>query len=101
MDETLKWFSTLGVGGILAGGMFMLYRRQAKENLAAMMVQAREHQTALLDINRRLEHIIESSRQERQATQLALIDALSGNSAVIATHTQVMNDVRDWMRRDR
>ena len=29
--ETLKWFTTLGVGGVLAGFMFMFYRKDARE----------------------------------------------------------------------
>ena len=29
--EFLKWFATLGVGGILAGFMFMFYRKDVKQ----------------------------------------------------------------------
>lgn len=27
--ETMKWFASMGVGGVLAGGMFYLYRKDA------------------------------------------------------------------------
>lgn len=29
--ETLKWLASLGVGGALAGGMFMVYRKDSRE----------------------------------------------------------------------
>lgn len=30
-DEVIKWFATLGVGGVLAGIMFFFYRKDVKQ----------------------------------------------------------------------
>jgi hypothetical protein len=38
--ETLKWLVSLGVGGILAGGMFMVYRKDMKINSDAWRGQS-------------------------------------------------------------
>jgi hypothetical protein len=50
--ETLKWFVSLGVGGILAGMMFFFYRKDAAQWQAAwrgqseMLVQVVKENTA-------------------------------------------------------
>lgn len=52
--ETIKWISSLGVGGVLAGGMFMIYRKDAKEwreawrGQAEIMVQVIKENTAAI-----------------------------------------------------
>ncbi len=52
--DTLKWLASLGVGGVLAGGMFLVYRKDMKVNSEAwrgqsemLMVVVKENTAAI------------------------------------------------------
>ncbi len=55
--ETLKWLASLGVGGILAGGMFAVYRKDAAawqeawKGQAAILIQVVKENTAAMTAN--------------------------------------------------
>ncbi len=55
--ETLKWCASLGVGGALAGGMFMVYRKDAREweeawkGQTALLLQVVKENTAAMTAN--------------------------------------------------
>lgn len=69
-NDIMQWFATLGVGGILAGGMFLVYRKDMKQNYSSLKEQlAREE--------KRSEALIEVLKENTEAITLqsGLIDA--------------------------
>jgi hypothetical protein len=61
-EETLKWLASLGVGGILAGFIFMVYRKDSREWQAAwkgqtelLMSIVRDNTKAMTSLDERLE----------------------------------------------
>lgn len=63
--ETLKWFASLGVGGILGAGMFLYHRKDAREWLA----------------------VVAEQRDAYQKCADTLLQVVIGNSATIALNT--------------
>ena len=77
--EFVKWFATLGVGGILAAFMFVFYRKDVKqyttlwEAMANQLIVVIKENTAS---NVRLIALIES--QERNALRKSDVEMLMG-----------------------
>jgi soluble cytochrome b562 len=103
--EMVKWLGTLGVGGVVAGMMAIMMSAQAKAHKAEFKAHAEAQSTALLAVNERLEHIINTSRQERQSGQEALITTIKESAtvhrevgAIVAAHQEVLHNLRDVLR---
>lgn len=47
--ETIKWFTTLGVGGILAAFMFLFYRKDQKQFTELWQAQASQFASIIRD----------------------------------------------------
>lgn len=64
--EALKWLASLGVGGVIAGGMFLVYRKdalawqQAWKGQSEMLVQVIKENTAAIT------ELIEVHRENRR-----------------------------------
>ena len=75
--EVIKWFATLGIGGVLAGFMFMFYRKDIKQftelwrSTAEQLIAVIRENTAS---NVRLITMLEN--QERNALRKADIEML-------------------------
>lgn len=103
--EMVKWFATMGVGGSLAAMSLVMLWRQQSEHKSEYKALMDKHSESLLKVNERLEHIINTSKQERIAAQDALIATIKESAAahkdvaaVIAGHQGVLHDLRDVLR---
>jgi hypothetical protein len=75
--EFVKWFSTLGIGGILAGFMFLFYRKDVQQFTELWKVTTDQLMTVIKDntaSNTKLITLIEN--QERNALRKTDIESL-------------------------
>lgn len=79
IPNLLQWFASLGVGGILAAFMFLLYRKDMKEIISQLKITVNELISVVKEntaSNTKLIHMIESQERNtlRKADLLELID---------------------------
>lgn len=77
--EFVKWFATLGVGGILAAFMFVFYRKDVKQYTTLWEVTATQLITVIKEntaSNTKLIALIET--QERNSLRKSDVDLLLG-----------------------
>jgi hypothetical protein len=75
--EFVKWFATLGIGGILAGFMFLFYRKDVQQFTELWKVTTDQLMTVIKDntaSNTKLITLIEN--QERNALRKTDIESL-------------------------
>lgn len=60
--ELLKWFATLGVGGILAGIMFYVYRQREKDHATHIAESEKEHLARMVESQQRFAEMSENFR---------------------------------------
>lgn len=63
--ETIKWLASLGVGGILAGGMFLVYRKDAREWHEAWRGQAQLLTQVIKENTAAITALVEAQRNRR------------------------------------
>ena len=73
--DFIKWFATLGVGGILAGFMFVFYRKDVKSFTTLWELQANRFETL---VNTVLEVVKENTSSN--AKLISLIENMQRNS---------------------
>lgn len=83
-SEVLQYFTTLGVGGSLAGLMFFFYRRDAQAHAERLTTHAEQW---------RLE------AEQRRAEGNAWIEVIRGNTAAITLNTEVVRAVAQRLDR--
>lgn len=87
--EFTKWLATLGVGGILAGFMFMFYRKDVKQYTELWRTTAEQLMTVIKEntaSNTRLILLIEN--QERNSFRKSDVEALVDRRLKGVTSTQ-------------
>lgn len=78
--EFIKWFATLGIGGVLAAFMFMFYRKDVQQYTELWRTTAELLMTVIKEntaSNTKLISLIES--QERNTLRMKDIEALIRN----------------------
>lgn len=81
--EFVKWFATLGIGGVLAGFMFMFYRKDVKQYTELWKTVAEQLMTVVKDntaSNTKLISLIEN--QERNALRKEDLASLLGRKEI-------------------
>lgn len=82
-----QWWATLGVGGVLAGFMFLISRKDTKEHAETIKEMKEQHADAI----REMKEQADQDRRELRAT-------LQENTKVIAQNTEVQRGVVDMQR---
>ena len=90
--ELLKWFASLGVGGALAGGMFLAYRKDVLGKVDRTEIE----RATLLEVIARhakaTEHLAGALESHHQ-TEVATMDRIEGYSR------EAMHDVKNLLDR--
>jgi hypothetical protein len=108
--DLVKFVSGLGVGGLLAIVIHLVARkdrkaeadervRVAKENAEDRARMATDYAASLIRSNERLEHIINSTRMDRAASQNELVVVLTESARAFSANTEMMRDLREFLRK--
>lgn len=87
MDETLKFFASLGVGGILAGVIFYFYHQRVTANETAAEKR--------LEVEQRRGDTLITVVKENTASNTAVVKSVEANTAMVERLCQT-REFSEW-----
>lgn len=97
--EMFKVLATGGSGLVVAGVVMFYSDQQRRADAASRLRDADDYAARLLTINERLEHVVNSTRMERQTSQAEMLGVIKDVSGVIARNTAAVDDLKEWVRK--